>query len=210
MGFRYFVYISDRMVEMLLPQMDRGSTRSRTWEIGFDLKVLRGGLTGEPRAGADRVERLERVVRWLHDHGDLGTVDQPGQFVWGLMPMRWGPMTGLDGLPMIYLGGEDGKTVVGLGGSRKHVFGLPGAEVAPETSLSRSMLPSLLKGITPPQADPAPDGEAAALAAVHAATTGLRGVPQTMEFIAKRLLQGDGPDGTTVLLGSPLYVAQAD
>jgi hypothetical protein len=209
-GFQYFVYISDSKVNMMLAQIDAGRLRSRTRTVGFDLKVLKGGLTEEPRAGADRVARLQRVVRWLHDHGDLGSVDQPGQFVWGLMPMRWGPMTGHDGKPMIYLGGEDGTTVVGLGGSRAHVFGLPGPEAAQDAPLSRSMLPSLMQAITPAETDPAPDGEPAALAVVHAATTGLRGPAQNMEFIAKRLLHGPGPNGSTVLLGSPLYVALAD
>ncbi|WP_212998679.1 DUF7019 family protein [Winogradskya consettensis] len=210
MAFRYLVYVSDRKIDMLLPQLDAGATRQRKWEIGFDLKLLKAKATDEPRAGADRVTRLERVVRWLHDHGDLGTVDNPGQFVWGLMPLRWGPMIGQDGHSMIYLGGRDEKTVVGLGGSREHVFGLPGQEAGQGSPLSRSMLPSLLQAITPPGHGTGVDGDEDALAAVHAASTGLRGPAQNMEFIAKRLLQGPGPDGTVVLLGSPLYVALVD
>jgi hypothetical protein len=31
-----------------------------------------------------------------------------------------------------------------------------------------------------------------------------------MEFVAKRLMHEPGPDGTDVLLGSPLYVALVD
>lgn len=41
--------------------------------------------------GPTRTERLDRVMRHLEDFGDLGTVDEPGQFFRGLLPMRWGP-----------------------------------------------------------------------------------------------------------------------
>lgn len=202
MSFRYFVYISDAKVEMLLQQIDPGAMRKRTSELGVDLKFLKGKRGAETLAGAERTARLERVVRHLIDFGDLGGVDEPGQFFWGLMPLRWGPMVGKDGFPMVYFGGRTDKTVLGLGGSRAHVFGAPGG-LEPEAPLGRSMLPSLLNGITPTDATDQ-------MAAVHEATSTLRGPEQNMEFIAKRLLHGPGPQDEHVLLGSPLYVALVD
>lgn len=201
MSFRYFVYISDTKVEMLLQQIDPGALRKRTAEIGADLKVLSLKRGAETLAGAERTGRLERVVRYLDDFGDLGSVKEPGQFFWGLMPLRWGPTVGRDGFPMVYFGGRDEQTVLGLGGSRAHMFGTPATEQK-LLPLSRSMLPSLLDGIAPAGTD--------GPAAVYEATTALRGPEQNMEFIAKRLLHEEGPDGTTVLLGSPLYVALVD
>ena len=202
MSFRYFVYISDAKVEMLLQQIDPGALRKRTTEIGADLKIFSAKRGAETLAGAERTARLERVVRYLTDFGDLGGVDEPGQFFWGLMPLRWGPTVGRDGFPMVYFGGRTERTVLGLGGSRAHVFGASGADQK-LLPLSRSMLPSLLDGIAPAAGADGP-------AAVHEATTALRGPEQNMEFIAKRLLHEPGPDGTTVLLGSPLYVALVD
>ncbi|WP_430790799.1 DUF7019 family protein [Actinoplanes sp. G11-F43] len=206
MSFRYFIYISDAKVEMLLQQIDPGAMRTRSTEVGVDLKVFSGKRGAEKTVGADRVARLERVVRFLTDFGDLGDVENPGQFFAGTLPLSWGPMVGLDGHPMVYFGGRSDKTVLGLGGSRAHMFTAP-ADPGSDAPLSRSLLPSLLRGITAPQPG---DDEATVLAAVHEATTTLPGPAQRIEFVAKRLVHGTGPGGETVLLGSPLYLAMAD
>ena len=44
------------------------------------------------------------------------------------------------------------------------------------------------------------------------ANEAMPGPDQNLEFVAKRLLHGPSPttDGVTVLLGTPLYVAQVD
>jgi hypothetical protein len=214
MSFRYFVYISDSKVDMLLQQIDPGATRKRTAEVSVDLKVLKGKRGVQDAVGADRTERLERVVRHLTDFGDLGSVDEPGQFFWGLLPLRWGPLIGADGFPLVYFGGRTEATVLGLGGSRRHVFGAPPTGEL-DSPLSRSQLPSLLDGIVKqPEIAAAvtgeDDGDAEACHTVHRATIDLRGPAQNMEFIAKRLLHGTTADGDSVLLGSPLYVALVD
>ncbi len=203
MSFRYFVYISDAKVEMLLQQIKPDALRKRTSEVGVGLKFLTAKRGAEMLAGAERTARLEQVVRYLTDFGDLGTVDDPGQFFWGLLPLRWGPTVGADGFPMVYFGGRFGQTVLGLGGSRAHVFGTPPGPEPQVPPMGRSMLPSLLDGITQVDGAEGPD-------AVRAATDALRGPEQKMEFIAKRLMDGPGPDGERVLLGSPLYVALVD
>ena len=212
MSFRYFVYISDSKVDMLLQQIDPGATRKRTTSVTVDLKVLKGQRGVETAVGADRTERLERVVRHLTDFGDLGSVDEPGQFFWGLLPLRWGPLVGADGLSLVYFGGRTERTVLGLGGARSHVFGAPpAAELEPP--LSRSLLPSLLAGIVKVPSIAAAvtgEGDGEAFEAVHRATTDLRGPAQNMEFIAKRLVHGETAAGESVLLGSPLYVALVD
>ncbi|MBU2666208.1 hypothetical protein KOI35_22155 [Actinoplanes bogorensis] len=203
MSFRYFVYISDAKVEMLLQQIKPEALRKRTSEVGLGLKFLTAKRGAETLAGAERTARLDQVVRYLNDYGDLGTVEEPGQFFGGLMPLRWGPTVGADGFPMVYFGGRAGKTVLGLGGSRAHVFGTPPGPEPQPLPIGRSMLPSLLDGITRVDGIEAP-------AAVRETTDALRGPEQTMEFVAKRLLDEPGPDGERVLLGSPLYVALVD
>lgn len=109
--------------------------------MSLNLKIFSAKHGVEFPAGADRITRLERVVPYLDDFGDLGPVDEPGQFFGGLM--RWGPFHGTS---LVYFGGED-KTgaVVGLGGSGKHVLGTSGQ--SDEHALARSVTPSLLDGL---------------------------------------------------------------
>ena len=155
--------------------------------------------------------------------GDVGTVDAPGQYVRGRLPMRWGPLP-LGPSPLVYFGGRTERTIVGLGGASGHVLGAPvptqgAAPAEQELPFAPSTAPGLLAGltaaVTADGADGAPRPDA--LASVQLANRTLRGAEQEVEFLAKRLLHGpipypelDGHDGVTVLLGSPLFVALAD
>ncbi len=225
MSFRYYLYISDSKVDMLLPQIDPAFTRKRTSELNLSLKIFGAKRGTESSVGAERTARLERVVRHLQDHGDLGSVDEPGQFFWGLLPLRWGPF---DADPsLVYFGGRTDRTIIGLGGSISHVVG--SALDPPHGRILRySLTPWLLNGLAAdPEiktlfeaADREPEHEQAdrtALRAVQLADANLRGPAQNVEFVAKRLLHGPSPyperdphDGMSVLLGSPLYVAHVD
>ncbi|MFE7792722.1 DUF7019 family protein [Streptomyces sp. NPDC057460] len=74
---------------MLLSQIDPGFAAKRTMELGVNLHPGRG--QAHHRAGGDRPLLTARtVVYHLQDHGDLGSVDEPGQFFGGVLPMRWG------------------------------------------------------------------------------------------------------------------------
>ncbi|MER6996819.1 SAVMC3_10250 family protein [Streptomyces sp. NPDC000410] len=209
MSFRYYLYISDAKVDMLLSQIDPAWSRKRVTEFSVGLQVA-GAKRSVETTGADRVARLERVVRHLEDHGDLGDVDEPGQYVHGVLPMQWGTVGSDDA---VYFGGRSERTVVGLGGSTGHALGTVVAAPT-ETRLSASLLPVLVERL----AEFAPGDEAAdALAMVVQANAALRGPAQRFEFVAKRMLHGPHPypelsprGGMTVLLGSPLYVAMAD
>ncbi|MGC7097439.1 DUF7019 family protein [Amycolatopsis lurida] len=209
MSFRYYLYISDTKVDMLLAQIDPGFARSRATEVSLDLKVV-GAKRSMANSGSDRIARLERVVRHIEDHGDLGTVDEPGQFFWGLLPMRWGAIEGRPSA--VYFGGRAERTIVGLGGSLRHVVGTA-ADAVPEQTIGGSMLPAMLDWLDSDEDGEVDDGS---LAVVLRANAGLRGPAQNVEFVAKRLMQGTSPypepnqKEMTVLLGSPLYVAMAD
>jgi hypothetical protein len=218
-SFRYYLYISDSKIDMLLPQINPTFGAKRTSEFGMNLKVLTAKRVSEPPAG-DRIARLEQVVRHLQDHGDLGSVDEPGQFFWGLLPMKWGPFPSDADSSLVFFGGRTDRTVVGLGGSLKHVLG--SVPDATEHGVGRSLMPSLLDalGVSSDLEDEyvvdAVDSDLdradrAALAKVHQAVTDLDWPAQNVEFVAKRLLHGYSPsDETSVLLGSPVYVALVD
>ncbi|MEV6242452.1 SAVMC3_10250 family protein [Lentzea sp. NPDC051838] len=217
MSFRYYFYISDAKVDMLLAQIDPAARNKRTSEMSLGVSVAKAKRTVEDTG--EQVGRLERVVRHLNEHGDVGSIEEPGQFFWGLLPMQWGPIVTESGSSLLYFGGRDERTVVGLGGSAGHVVGAAHAEPRPP---SPSLLPVLLDLIDDGAQDAGENQDhdqtdAAALASVHRANSRLRGPVQNVEFLAKRLLSGpspypelDGRDDMRVLLGSPLYVALVD
>ncbi|MFD4941462.1 DUF7019 family protein [Streptomyces sp. NPDC058239] len=217
MSLHYYLYVSDSKVDMLLAQIDPAVNRKRTTEVNFNLSVVGGKHTTESPEGGDRSARLRQVVRYLEEQGELGTVDEPGRFFGGTLPLRWGPFPTDPNL--VYFGGSTECTVVGLGGSAHHVLGAT-PESAP--GLPRSLTPSLLAALaTDPQIrllveaigaqDAHPDRSAApqAAQAVHRANAAMAGPPQRVEFVAKRLLHVPAPPGAgaSVVLGTPLYVA---
>jgi len=215
-SFRYYLYISDSKIDMLLPQIDPAFVAKRGAEIGVSLSVLSLKRTAE-RAGNDRTARLERVVRFLHDHGDLGSVDEPGQFFWGMLPVQWGRFP--EAVTLVFAGGRAADTVVGLGGSARHLVGsVPNLDPQDATW---SHLPPMLDGLASDLEDelvveavettgaPLDRADKTALATVNRAVSRLAGPAQNVEFVAKRLLHGD-LDATHVLLGSPVYIALID
>lgn len=221
MSLRYYLYVSDTKVDMLLSQIDPAWSRKRATEVSLGLKMA-GVRHSVESTGADRVARLERVLRHLDDHGALRGVDEPGRYVRGVLPMQWAAVDECDG---VYFGGRSERTVVGLGGSTGHVLSTVTA-TPPQDRLSASLMPALLdllgvlaaEGGTP---EDAPlehgTGDADALAMVVQANASLRGPVQALEFVAVRMLQGPCPypemyrqDDMAVLLGSPLYIALAD
>lgn len=220
MSFRYYLYVSDSKIEMMLSQIDPALTRKRTAELSLNLKVVGGKRATEVPAGGDRTARLERVVRYLDEHGDLGSVDEPGQFFWGLLPMRWGPFPTDPTGAVVYFGGNTENTVVGLGGSSRHVVGAPPPS-AEYQGTAGSHTPAMLAALATDPAvkalldavdDTLEKADRAALGAVQQANTTLRGPAHNVEFVAKRLLHGPSPakENTSVLLGTPLYVALVD
>jgi hypothetical protein len=221
MSFRYYIYVSDVKVDMLLSQLDPSFARRRTSEWSVNFRIFGTKRTSEGTLGENRFARLERVTRYLEDHGDLGSVDEPGQFFRGLLPMGWGP---LEDPTAFYFGGSTDRTILGLIGSAAHVIGADAARPSdrPRTLLGYALPPLIeaLRGdrdageIIPQPAAKSP--EQGAINAVHYATTVLPGPEQNLEFVAKRLLRGrtmfpNGPDyprsDKSVLLGTPLYVA---
>lgn len=220
MSLRYYLYVSDSKVDMLLAQIDPALRRKRTTEVNVSLKVVGGKRVVEDTGEEGRGPRLERLVRFLEDQAELGTVDDPKRFFRGMLRLRWGPFPADANL--VWFGGSSVRTVVGLGGSSHHVLGSPPPS---ETGLSRSLTPSLLAGlgrdpqiqalvgmISAEEDRPARTGTPAAGQAVHRANELMPGPVQRVEFVAKRLLHVPGsPDaGPAVLLGTPLYVALVD
>jgi len=227
---KFYVYISDAKVDMLLPQVPHDVKKKVAMEFGIDLKVLTAKRITEVESEENRISRLETVVKFIQESGNVGTVDKPAQYIEGTLPMRWGPYDTLGNAKpsFAYFGGETDKTVLGLGGSLHHVMGnvgtsdpsYPSASVAPFllSYLGKELAagPSESKGEETSGAQAHSDEELAGLA-VHLATRGMKGPLQRLEFLAKRLFQApiprperDSHPEMHVLLATPLYVAMAD
>jgi hypothetical protein len=219
MSFKYYLYVSDTKIDMLLSQIDPGASHKRGTEVSVDLKMFKAKRAWEPTAG-DRYARLGLIVRHLLDHGDVGSTEQPGQFFWGLLPMQWGPFPAETDSSLVFFGGRTEETTVALGGSVKHLLGsVPDMS---ERGIGRSDMPTMLGAlrassdledeyVTDSVDADLDHSDSVALAKVRKAVTRLRGPAQNVEFMAKRLLHGNDPSsGGAVLLGSPIYVALVD
>ena len=199
---RYYVYLSDTKIKMLYAQT--------------------GGADG---GQADSTGKLQSVLRELRRAGRIGTVDEPKEYFGGTMPMRWGPYADLsmpEDSPLVYFGGATGQTIVGLGGSAKHVMGDSGS-ASPH---SHSAMPYLIARLTKELGESISAADLTgsstgprdmSLVATYLATTQMHGPSQELEFVAKRLAYGPSPypqrdknDGMKVLLGTPLYVAMSE
>ena len=190
---KYYLYISDSKVNMLYAQGGRGTD-----------------------ARQDPVGKLDAVLADLARAGRIGTVDEPKEYFSGAMPMRWGPCAfpfapELTPSPLVYFGGSTEKTIVGLGGSAKHVIG----EVGPAAARPHSALPYFILRLRQELGESLPiplanSHEELSLIAVLVATRGMKGPSQELEFVAKRLAYGPCKDvKEMVLVGTPLSVAMS-
>jgi len=217
---KYYVYISDAKVDMLLAQIPHDTKQRLATEFRFDLKLLSASRKTETEPEDNRFTRLEAVVTFIREYGNLGTVDEPDDFVEDTLEMRWGPYgEDEEKETLIYFGGVTDRTIVGLGGSMKHVIGSSGATYAHSHSATPTLLRRLKRELKfDEQAVRSPDdlgdtevSDDWSLRAVELATTEVEGPKQRLEFIAKRLLFGRGySKKKKVLLATPLYVAMLD
>ena len=216
MNLKYYLYISDVKVDMLISQIAPQPKKQLSAELGINLGVLRGSVSGEIQSVPNRTARLEFVLSYIRENGDVGTVDDSSDYFEDNLNMRWGPY--VPEPKMVYFTGiSDGGTVLGLGGSTKHLIGESGSDHIGGYSLAPSLLGALAKD---PElaADLSErtlnDNPSKAMSIVYSTAVGNTSLTQRVEFFAKRLLLGkhstEEDRSTMVLLGTPLFVALAE
>lgn len=168
--------------------------------------------------------KLQSVLDYLHENEPVGTVDKPEKFFAGKMLMRWGlgdakeDVTGIWSQVAFFGGETPGNTLVALGGSNQHIVG---AHDSPEQNLDGLTINSITlryfvtkfyaeelrrEKAADVLSEPEPFTDTRVIEALAATITGMSGPPQQVEFVAKRLLEGES--GTKhVLLGTPIYIA---
>lgn len=112
---------------MLLSQIEPAAKRKLAREFSLGFKIFGTKHTSERLEGEDRICRLEAVVNYLTNHDEVGPLEDPRRFFGGELAMRWGPVDYVgDGL--VFFGGRNEDSIIGLGGSTHHVVGAPPAE----------------------------------------------------------------------------------
>jgi hypothetical protein len=224
---KYYLYISDAKVDMLLPQVPHEIKKKVAIEFKTDIKIFSAGRKTETESEDSRVARLETVVAFIQQYGKTGTVDQPDDYIVDTLPMRWGPYESMGTKSIVYFGADTAKTTIGLGGSMRHVIGSVGSDSPTAGSFTPFIVKALYEelGLNEPEIHPSlrnrPDVYRSPFYAVDLANTNMQGPTQRLEFMARRLLDSardlaadEQPAKNSgekrILLATPLYVALAD
>jgi hypothetical protein len=159
---RYYLYVSDRKVDMLYGQIPRRLRRRLATEAKVDLKVLSLALSSaaEPET---RYSKLELVERYLDREDLVGSIGESRPYKRVTMPMRWGISPAHR---MTFFAGELGDLVVGLVGSTDHLLAAdPSATALTDSRIAQheDFMQSLLFS---PSAGPVAFSALASLAAV--------------------------------------------
>ena len=173
-------------------------------------------------------------MEYIEKHLDVGTVDEPRTYFKEVLPMRWG--SPIDATKeVVYFGGYTDKTILGLGGSLKHIIGSKMESIQPFSTIGalsaalQSMIPDelVVSASMYPMYESADESVDVTLVGVAYATNEIQlskfGPKQRLDFLARKLLEGPLIDSpilwnrgrpagtlTRVLLGTPIYVALAD
>jgi hypothetical protein len=232
---RYYIYVSETKVEQLYAQIPTKLRAKIAAKFTIDLKLIKGEFEGrQPQESL--FSKLDIVRTYLEDEGLIGTADDPKSFFGEIMPLSWGPYGGSDEEEdeFVYFGGRTEETIVGLGGSLKHVIGEVGRLEAHSYSLTQYLVDGLRDVMRASGVDrELGENEATALACVGITSGRMGGPWERMEFVAKRLTHGivnnvwwnprhHDPFGgqnfegyedvgqIRAVLGTPLFVAMAE
>ncbi|GLF93100.1 DUF7019 family protein [Streptomyces yaizuensis] len=212
---RYYLYLSGAKLDMLYGQIPAGLMRRLAVEAQLDLKVLKVVLQS-PRGELSDYDRLALVESYLDREFDVSWMTGPSSWFRGDLDLQIAGYGSAEG--PVFMAGREGDTVVALIGSAHHLVGQrPVPEAIP---VSHSGLPSLFRLLRDPPEDwrrvygDGSGGGEEAQRQVLAYTRRLREPPVYCEFLARRLLRSTvvGDDGREleIVVGTPLYVAQAD
>jgi len=222
--FKYYLYVSKAKLDMLCSQVGSSGKEKKSFEWGLDLKAFKAIRKVESEDEPDRDDKLKAVIEALEQSQIVGTVDEPKDYVKGTLSMRWGIYRDAgrptEEPPLVYFGGRTEKTILGFGGSSRHVEGNAGCAATGSRSVTPFLVTHLLEGM-PTEGWNAcrtqgMNEEQSTCEAIVLATDNIRPPDQNLEFFSKTLLLGRYPDTKSskketmrVLLGSPIFVCLA-
>lgn len=76
---KYFVFVSNTKVDMLLPQIPQEVKSKLAAEVGVNVGILMAKLKSERDRGVklDHISRLNAVTKYIRNTQDIGTIDEP-------------------------------------------------------------------------------------------------------------------------------------
>src|SRR5947209_3550855 len=80
---RYYTYISDAKVDMLLTQVPKGLKQKIAAEVGFNLGVVSGKIAVEAQTLDTRVARLKVVEAYVRETEEVGSPSVPKTWIEG-------------------------------------------------------------------------------------------------------------------------------
>ena len=219
---RYFLYISDAKVDMLLPQVPETHQQKVAAKLGFDIKLLSGSIATERTTLDTRVARLGAVEAYIRDTEAIGTPAETARWIAADIEVQLAHIR--EGAIMFVAATQD--WLLALGGSAHHLIGSMQQD---DVHVGYSFLPTLIDLLKRMDTKAhqyvltLPDdavrgywtaglgqGIGAWGAIIEAACRQVVSPPQRVTFLAKRLLSEQVPYGRRVVLATPLYVALQD
>lgn len=223
MKLRYFTYISDAKVDMLLPQIPHEHKEKIAAEVGVEFGFLKAKVSSETNTLESRVARLLVVERYLREHATPDNVGTPG------VPRAW--VDGSASTSFVNVGKgallyvfSGTSWYFALAGSAKH---LAGTAAPDEVDVPFSFLPDIVRTLAPLMQDdprklvsfweqrvedyrrqPIPTGFVDEWFRVvrYFVKEGYRvGTPQEISFFAY-VLASQLWEGNLVTIASPLYI----
>ncbi|HBB96662.1 MAG TPA: hypothetical protein DC054_14855 [Blastocatellia bacterium] len=212
---KYYLYISDAKLEMLLPQITGENKRKSSWEFKLDLKLFSIVRKAEKDEDLGQIEKLEKVVSFIHQFGNVGTVDNPDEYVAGTMEMGWSVFNKATHYPpCVYFGGATEETVIGLFGSTKHLIGHKPFILSDNANESIPYADDIIQSIYRSIASSKKPARTKPSKWLHElyyqSSQQSNAATHTLEFLAKRLFYKSletVPDNRKILIGTPLYVS---
>ena len=210
---------------MLYSQISEAALKRITGKFGFNIGIINAEVNVQEQKDLNRFNKLKIVMKYLEEMEQIGSIDNPNTYFRGNLPMVWGDLD-VEGNHFAYFGGSNERTIVGLGGSIKHIIGLENInwnKSLPlwyyDSSVSYVLVNALKDEVIRRR------NESYLANSIFRVDKRLKislneKLPQKqkMEFCAKRLFHGSissrdmnpGDLRYQVLLGSPMYVALAE
>jgi hypothetical protein len=198
---KYYLYISAPKVEMLFPQIPPKFLQGASAELTVNLGLVSTTVKGtQPESFESLSPQVAAVSKYLHAHAEVGTVESPGQYISGSLPMKYGVVAEYAS-DIAFFGAKVGRARCVLVGSSDSLLGSPqraGANHAPYY-YTLKFLNYLVEGNeTTPEQPPYYSYKRAYEIAMKA----LIGNPQRLEFLAKTL-----HTEKNLVVATPIYVA---
>ena len=223
---KFYEYISDAKVDMLLPQVPLAIKQRISSELGIDFKIFNAKIKSEVNTLENRIAKLRSVVQYVNENENIGTLENPEKWIYGETEASCGYIGDTTDI-IAYTGGMVGGCYI-LAGSSGHAIGADPNDEA--VGFGFSFLPRLMRSLKRTSefleesiSDVGEENESPIQGLIGKGDVledswnkfiqnvwkKFDGPTVKIEFLARRLLV-TGQEGRISLLITPLYVARLD